>query len=739
MRSIPAPLSTASKATSLIGSIVGPSLVILAGAFFLMGYAATHAWTQGSGYADFWKAVGSYPYFVQAIWPSLASFYSTVLFTGTLLILGFGGSYITLMDFKRRKWLKGSLKLALSFLLLAGMVLSVAPSVVMAASPVSGASGASVDIGYGTPCSVSFCLFTNTISSTVYYYAMIGLGYAVPSSGCALTTCAIGAVAYGSPNNNGGATGTTLSSVMNSAIASNEKVDIGIGNFVIDAPLSYAANHVVLEGQGSASNFSLTASFSGTPLTVTGAFWLVTQVRFDARNIVTGASSHTLAFGTGSGGNNDTVSFSFFNRGDHGQISLAGIGDSAINNVITKSTDDGIILYGSYDIASGNQIYKTTNHNCISVVGPTIGNQVVGNNCKYSGSNGIAIENLSGAGFINQNLLVSGNTIVSPVVDGIIVYLQTSGVDSAHNATIISNTVSYAGGNAITLGSGSMISVKNNMILHPVVRGISLPAAVTYNGISVDGNTVIEAGSYSIDDRGTSPNIGITRNTIKLLTGQVGVYIDNAANYCVISENTIYGVGADGILFQGTASTRCSIMSNTYLSTGGTMLYVNNGGTYFSVIGNIATPAAFTGIRFDSTSGQASIIGNNVQGATNPIVITGSGGGFIVEGNQGYNPLGHLTNPFLTASNTIPDASGTGASPTNSTTTTIVGSPKFISYTLTAPESAGEVVTIQVDGTQVISAGSLPTNFHWEATLNPGQTVFFTYHTGDGTFVVSGE
>ncbi|MDE1854357.1 MAG: hypothetical protein KGI38_11510 [Thaumarchaeota archaeon] len=76
----------------------------------------------------------------------------------------------------------------------------------------------------------TFCIGTNSISSTVYYYAWIGLGYSVPSTGCALTAgCSIGTIAYGGPGNAGGATGTNAATVINDALTAIG----GTGNLII--------------------------------------------------------------------------------------------------------------------------------------------------------------------------------------------------------------------------------------------------------------------------------------------------------------------------------------------------------------------------------------------------------------------------------------------------------------------------------------------------------------------------
>ena len=222
----------------VVGSVLGPALAVLGVSFWLMSYAATHAWQVGAsqmGY--FWQSVGEYPYFVQAIWPTLTSFWQTSALTLVMLVLGLGGAYLTFSDFKRRKWVRGAFRLGLSMLAVAFVVFAMSSSVVLAASPTSGPVGQSVDTGYGTSCSASFCIFTNTVSGTQYYYAMVGLGYSSGSS-CALTAgCQVGQIAFGGPNSVGGATGTSFSSVFGFSYGNDKTVIISPGTYVINSLL----------------------------------------------------------------------------------------------------------------------------------------------------------------------------------------------------------------------------------------------------------------------------------------------------------------------------------------------------------------------------------------------------------------------------------------------------------------------------------------------------------------------
>lgn len=143
---------------------------------------------------------------------------------------------------------------------------------------VSGPNGVSIDSGFGTCGMASFCVITNNPSGTPEYYAIIGLGYAVPSGGCALTTgCNLGTVAYGGPTNAGGASGSNAATVIQDAVnalTSGGSINIGPGvyAFASTSLVMPTAVSVSLIGAGAYSDGTHTGT---TTFTYSGSSWAI--------------------------------------------------------------------------------------------------------------------------------------------------------------------------------------------------------------------------------------------------------------------------------------------------------------------------------------------------------------------------------------------------------------------------------------------------------------------------------
>lgn len=94
--------------------------------------------------------------------------------------------------------------------------------IVAALGPTSGPIQQSNDSGYGLSCPSSFCIFTNTVSGTQYYYAQAGLGQ---------TTYAVGSIAFGGPENAGGVNGINPLLVAQNSINQRGEVLFENGTF----------------------------------------------------------------------------------------------------------------------------------------------------------------------------------------------------------------------------------------------------------------------------------------------------------------------------------------------------------------------------------------------------------------------------------------------------------------------------------------------------------------------------
>ena len=170
----------------------------------------------------------------------------------------------------------------------------------------------------------SFLINTTTVSGTRYYYAYDSNGRLV----------------YGGSSNAGGATGTSFYSVLTSSLASDEKIILAAGSYILGSPITTSANDVVLQGSGSATNVSLTSSFGATPITINGNNWLITQIRLDSRNQVYGYSYADLAC------RGRTIPFPtpISTKATTARYYLEGTNDRALDNQIMFSNNDGIIV-----------------------------------------------------------------------------------------------------------------------------------------------------------------------------------------------------------------------------------------------------------------------------------------------------------------------------------------------------------------------------------------------------------
>ena len=602
--------------------------------------------------------------------------------------------------------------------------------------------------------------------------------------------CDTGAITYGSSGNNGGATGTSLSSVLNHAVAANELIAFGTGTFVIDAPLTYSVNNVVFRGAGDGTDFTEASGFNSIAITVSGRNWLITQIELDSTNQVKGNSFADLRLA----GWNNTVSNSFFTNGDHGQIWLDGIGGSALNNVVTNSHDDGIIIQGNYNLVQGNTVSYTTNHNCISMVGKSTGNEVIDNTCKYSGSYGIAVENQNGGGNgSNYNVLISGNVVYKSAEEGIVFYeactdLGTLGattpscpgtppyVPAAVNSTISDNIVSYAAsqcppGSASTclpsastpgigVYSGQQITVVGNQIIKPTDDGIALG---NVSQIRVENNQITQAGANGIDFTScaktgcettypvftTYASALVTGNTITwpncsigTCFGQNGIELAGTEPGIIVSSNTIVAFPSthDGIAITGASD--CVISSNSIAPETG--YQSGTDGLYFT--GTASNDCVVTSNSlYGGASGGSGGIAIYIDDGSTGLVISNNDVDSWATGIQGastenYNSI--VDNVIRTSVTTKVSVVGAndvvegnmGYNPVAAATFTAGTSP----YTYTNADhytenvvltTAGGISLLTCNGVAgwAITAGST-------CTLWPGQTMVVTWSTTAPTF-----
>jgi hypothetical protein len=390
----------------------------------------------------------------------------------------------------------------------------------------------------------SYLVNTTTISGTKYYYAYD----------------ADGRLAYGGPGNAGSATGTSLPSVWNKFIGSNEKIVFAAGSYVIASQLASSANNIVVQGAGSATNLTVPSSSGFAVVSITGNNWLITQLRFDSRNMAAPGGNYVLYLN----GVNDTVSSCYFYGGNQA-IYLVGKGDQALYNTVVSAYSDGIVLHGVQQTVVGNHVYGTTTSNTISAVGVT-GAQILDNTAVHSGSTGIALENNAGSG-PGTGVVISGNVIVSPAVNGI--DTSSTGSAEAMDNVTISNNYIYSSPAAGILLAGRIMgaTISDNVVLKSTTAGIDVSVnsgASAIQHITIVGNTVTNAGTF-------------------------GIVVANPASHVTIQDNVLNAIVAEGIMLEGVSY--CSVMGNsvtmTSTSTGAAVETNTNPVTGCTIAGNV--------------------------------------------------------------------------------------------------------------------------------------------------------
>jgi hypothetical protein len=271
------------------------------------------------------------------------------------------------------------------------------------------------------------------------------------------------------------------------------------------------------------------------------------------------------------------------------------------------------------------------------------------------------------------------------------------------------------------------------------------------NVFNLTRNTAIETATSSAN------HLKITGNTIERVTGQ-GIALNGIPNVD-ISENTFWDTGLSAIYNVSPASQNVNIQDNSFESIGNTIIQSTAGGywqiidnrivgnhayagiylltavshvliqgnyitqatvgvdcargaSFIMIVDNIAINELTAGIWAETGSSHISIIGNDVS--TGDSVPVAEAGTFdVIQYNQGYNPLGALTNPFDRTNNLVRDSicaahctKGSWSTPNNGTITTVWGSGKTITAVVNGSWTGTHTYVLTIDGTQIVSIAS---------------------------------
>lgn len=288
-------------------------------------------------------------------------------------------------------------------------------------------------------------------------------------------------------------------------------------------------------------------------------------------------------------------------------VTVKPLRNSIRNNTITNAGRNGIaVTEGERVIISDNQITGSALHgidlepnNASSVIREvTIEGNVINGSGSSSGNSGIAI---TGGGGTTEEVTANGNTIRS-TAEGI-VFSAVSGVSISTN---VISSVSQNGIVNTTSNASTDVTISNNSITSPTLRGIQ--TGTNDLRISIIGNVIDTPGSTGI-------TVGGDR--------------------CTIQGNTILSSTLQGILVSGGQSN--SIVGNVIRSStksGIELILATTEPSFNTIVGNVSIDSS--GDHGIEENSGASPVSNYIVGN----ILTGNSGGALLRQNGANSVYG---------------------------------------------------------------------------------------------------
>jgi hypothetical protein len=510
-----------------------------------------------------------------------------------------------------------------------------------------------------------------------------------------------------------------------------------------------AVSDIELYGEGNATILNAATNMNGAVIGVYGANnWYIHDLQINGNRAHQSDSGNSFPYLVGIflfNSNNDMIEHCYVHDNKTYGISVTGNLDSILNNYVVNNNANGILVYGGSDYLIQNNTIDGSSDVGISISGgqPSYISQVI----------------------CTGNIVKNANLDVSPwgLNTGIGILVGDNG--PASNVTVSDNQIyntKIGIGSAPGAGGPNIdVLVSNNQVSTATGDGVY---AVTTTSLTIQNNIFDNIGlstgfGYGIWSDSSLSNVTIAGTRINVNAGyNDGIY--NAAAYAMINGNYING----GPLI--TVGQHTNIVNNT-VSTSSYGLNVNSGSDDSNIVGNIVSVTSgpgivaeskddllsrnrvyggSVGVEIDSTASGTQAANNNLANNTHAI----SGGGYsssavtatgvIIENNTGYNPLGAITYPFNNSTDVITDSSTTyGSTPANATTLSVTQSPKSVMIVIGSGWTGSHTFVIRIDGTQILSTTNPSANTVYTFTLQPGETFYCQYQSGQATFQVSGE
>jgi len=556
----------------------------------------------------------------------------------------------------------------------------------------------------------------------------------------------------------------------------SHNVNMGAGQTA--AVGSSSISNIELEGEGNTTVLRLGANANTAIIGLLNVNrWYIHDLQLDGNRANQNATGNTkpFLFGIESfGGNNIRVEYVYVH-----DCKTFGIGVAYGNNPIIA--DNWVVNCNANGIGiDGSMVGAVVSHNVIigasdvgldigafdgNIVGSTFDNNIVqdislglspfgvnsGDGIYFEGSEGYVINattldanTIDTASFgiaglqTSYQILAEGN-IMRNVGQGI--YLTSFNGFTASDGTI--DTVKV--GPAIQVAGGTDVR-----IIGVTIREIYAASTYPYAIESDIDNTTIGQNNIVLGPRPPSgpTEIGVllssathnmlTKNIVSSLLGpgccNVGIELSNAS-YNTIVNNRVYSENNYETGIYMFASQHNTVQGNVVRLTGGA-----------------ATTGCTAPIAMDGTSHGNEVNHNELTGGGYIAAIcdlaTNASRPNSLAFNSGYNPLGYIQYPFVNgttdvicdgSSNTM--CGGTtvkGSTPANTTTMTVIESPKLITIEVTSGYGAS-TLSVWVDGQELITNYTPSKGWSASYRLDPGETFKVTYWASATKFIVSGQ
>lgn len=275
------------------------------------------------------------------------------------------------------------------------------------------------------------------------------------------------------------------------------------------------------------------------------------------------------------------------NRRNTTGCTIIGANLRIVNNDIYDTAQGIIVGQGSENVTiDGNVIHDLINEHGIyadtGIRRLTISNNII-RSTGASGT-GLKVQCYNEFGVQPQNIAITGNVIDNTGADGILVInVSTAPTLTAVGVTISGNTVLNAGAYAIDVRSAEDCLVVGNTVVAPLQSGVYWDRC---SNLTLADNYIRGSVTSGMRDGGMSSNgVVIKDNTIRncaighYVGDEYGIFLNSGATNCVIDGNVISDANANmqyGVYVSPDINATLSIVNNTVMQSTDGALRLNS-------------------------------------------------------------------------------------------------------------------------------------------------------------------